>query len=67
MSKKKITFVQVAVRSARVDGAPRSHLTAVDTDGRIWERFSDMPSGEWGQVEPPIDPGQASKRRVRKS
>lgn len=30
-----------------------SHLVVVTDDGRIFERFSDMPPGVWGEIPPP--------------
>ena len=66
---KKIRFVQVAVADV-LDGAGgktgRSHLVALDKQGRAWERFSDMPAGQWEQIEPPGDASGGSKERGRK-
>lgn len=41
-----------SVRGKRI-GPAVSHLVVVTRDGRIFERFSDMPAGEWGEVPAP--------------
>ena len=57
----------VAKDALRVDGAPRAeHLLALDAAGRIWERFSDMPEGEWSIVPGPSKPQQRRSRKQRK-
>lgn len=35
---------------------PQIHLTAVDDDGRVWERFSSDPPGVWHEVQRPTRP-----------
>lgn len=52
---------------AASEGRPAcEHLFAVDEAGRIWERFSDDPPGQWLEVPFPIKavrkPRKATKR-----
>jgi len=50
-------IVTVFAKDAVRDGSPPAeHLFAIDDAGRIWERFSDMPPGEWSEVPPPREP-----------
>lgn len=64
MQKIKVKFVQVTLAQrcmCQGKGRDHSHMAAVDTKHRIWERFSDMPEGQWGLVEAPDDPPAAGK------
>ena len=36
------------------------HVAAVDSKGRIWERYSTMPLGVWGEIPLPDEPETAS-------
>ena len=68
MRNKKVRFVQLAIlrEPSKKPGAPRSRLIGVDTCGRAWERFSDMPPGEWGLIEAPDEPERQRKERSTK-
>lgn len=73
MPKKKVEFIQLATHvvppnpaADAPEMAPKTRIVGVDSRGRAWERFSDMPHGQWGQIEPPDEPEQTSKRRGRK-
>jgi len=73
MLRKKVQFIHLAthvVPPNAVAGAPgvavRTRIVGVDSRGRAWERFSDMPHGQWGQIEPPDEPDPVSKKRARK-
>lgn len=70
---RKVKIVQVTTHPVPPNPAvdapgqePRTRLLGVDAKGRVWERFSDMPPGVWGQIDPPDEPAQESKRRPRK-
>jgi hypothetical protein len=41
-------------------------LIIQDTRGRLWQRFDDMPSGQWGEFELPDEPAAERKPRVRR-
>lgn len=34
-------------------GVLRIYTTAIDKSGRLWERWSDNPEGEWHEITPP--------------
>ena len=46
------------------------HLAITDSEGRVWERYSDMPSGVWGEIPLPDEPDahrvKTRRRRVTK-
>ena len=66
---KKVKFVHPAIAQQCIcKGAdrPHSHIAVVDAEGRLWERFSDMPPGQWGEVERPDAPTASGKTRGRK-
>jgi len=41
-----------SIRGKRT-GPAVSHLIVVTDTGQIFERFSDMPANEWGEITPP--------------
>jgi hypothetical protein len=43
------------------------HVAAVDSRGRIWERYSDMPEGVWGEIPLPDEPNPAENRRRKRA
>lgn len=61
-------FVQiVATEAVRASGLPRAgQLLALDSRGRIWERFTDQPEGEWSIVPGPANRPQRSRQNARK-
>lgn len=46
----------IKVADFRVEG---KRVVVKDSRGRLWERFGDMPSGQWGQIELPAEPDEA--------
>lgn len=64
---KKVKLVQAAIGESRVgrNGKRLSHIVAVDARGRLFERFSDMDPGTWGQIDPPDEP-VPSRQKLRK-
>lgn len=63
--RKRVRFVHLAVAEVpRKKGLPPvSHIVGVDTRKRVWERYSDMPSGVWGEIEAPNEPTETKRRR----
>ena len=60
----KVKAVHVAFnRDPNRPGA--SHIAIVDTKKRLWERFSDMPHGEWSEVPLPDEPAKPRPRVVQ--
>ncbi len=39
------------------------HLAMRDTKGRLWQRYSTMPEGVWGEIVLPIEPHPVLPRR----
>jgi len=73
MRRKKVEFVQVVAHPVPPNPAvdvpgmpPRTRLVGVDARGRVWERYNDMPHGQWGQIEPPDEPEPKGKTRGRR-
>lgn len=67
---KKLRFVQIALAERCVchpGDLQRSHALAVDTSGRLWERFSDMPFGQWNLVEVPDEPAISARQQSKRT
>jgi hypothetical protein len=48
----------------RHDHAPQAeHLFVIDERGRVFERFSDMPPGEWTEVPLPQARAKSNRRK----
>ena len=43
------------------------HLAVRDTKGRLWQRYSTMPIGVWGEIPLPDEPKPAINRRRKRS
>jgi hypothetical protein len=68
--RKRVRFVWAATTYVppQDDGRPGCLFTvAGDTKGRTWERFSDLPLGQWKLVETPEEPNQALPQRKERS
>lgn len=54
----KVRARQIAINDGR--------LAVVDSKGRVWERHTDMPVGEWGSVTLPNEPTIRQRRKLYK-
>lgn len=61
-------IVQLVAKDAlRHDGAPKAeHLLALDSTGRVFERFSDEDPGKWSEVPMPAKRTRPRRRNTRK-
>lgn len=51
----------VKVSDFRIEG---KRIVIKDTRRRLWERYDDMPIGQWGEVALPVEPAKEPRKRT---